>query len=207
MNKVIVVDLDGTLIDSGKRSFHLFKHLTKSPIEFHEYCSLKRSGIRNQFILKERLGWSPMLIGEFDEKWSNLIEAPEWLQFDHLFPFATDALKRMITCGYDLWLVTARHNQLTLYDQLEKFGIKKFFEKIVMNEGQVSKAAALLNAIESRTIDWVVGDTEEEVKISRQLSCRSVLVTSGARSQAFLKQAGAELIMNSIIDFASSLPR
>jgi len=205
MNKVIVVDLDGTVIDSRKRSFELFRYLVGNRMTFDEYCSVKSSGIGNHEILKDRIGWPLNLIQEFDKQWASLIETSEWLQFDELFPFTIHALRQMINCHYDLWLVTARRNHSTLHHQLNHLNLIHYFKKILMSKGVISKAITISGEKKNEQIEYIVGDTEEEIAVAKELGIHSISVLSGARNKDFLLQAGAQQIENSIEDFASSL--
>ena len=206
MNKVIVIDLDGTLIDSRKRSHELFNFLTAANISFDDYWQLKYNGTANSEILKVKFSWSDHSIQEFKQQWKELIEDPRWLPHDALFHYTVNALNRLHACGFDLWLLTARYNPATLADHLQELDLKKYFKKVIAVGGISTKAAAVAKEVQNHSIAYVIGDSEDEIRAGLLSGIPVISVLSGVRSKDFLLKAGALQIENTIWDFASSLP-
>ena len=82
----LFIDLDGTLIDSKLRLYHLFQYLViDSELSFEEYWELKRNKIDHKEILSSKFNYTNKQYIIFLNKWMSEIELnsrlDQWLFF------------------------------------------------------------------------------------------------------------------------------
>src|SRR6266542_1760794 len=116
--KNIFFDLDGTLFDSQERLYRLYIKLTNSNLSSEQYWAFKKAMKSNQWILKNHLNWEQIKIKNFEEQWMLLIEDDEYLAIDKPFPYTKEVLKRLISIGINLFIVTNRQFQEKVIKQL-----------------------------------------------------------------------------------------
>lgn len=131
------------------------------------------------------------------------IETVEYLGLDRPLPGARATLR---TLGEDhrLVLVTLRHREAELLRQLETTGLSGVLDAIVCPDGRtIESKSELLNNERPSGRAFVVGDSEADIALARELAAPAICVTTGVRSRRFLEDAGADYV----IDRVSSLPR
>ncbi|MGI2148273.1 HAD family hydrolase [Shewanella baltica] len=202
----IILDFDGTILNSKRRLYELFQQLfTLSDLSFEEYWIFKQAGISNQEILSREFGLSVLKQAEFTKNWMELIETEKFLDFDLLFSDAKKALTELAS-EYSLHLCTARQNEKAVSIQLQKFGIIKLFDNVLVTKQKMSKKELIeQNIIDIDRNDWLVGDTGEDIKVGKSLGIRTCVVTCGFLSREILELYQPELIINSVGDFSSFL--
>ena len=128
----LVFDLDGTLLDVSARHHHVYSTVCASlggePLARADYWHLKR----------QRTAWSEILaqsglpgadVTEFEAKFVELIELPDSLGFDVLFPDTVPVLTRL-AATYRCTLVSLRSSPTALRAQLAVFALTPFFDTI-----------------------------------------------------------------------------
>jgi phosphoglycolate phosphatase len=201
MRKKIFFDLDGTLIDSRQRLYQLFCSLvSENTLSFDAYWELKRSKSDHANILKNRFQWPDNLIAEFQNKWLDLIEQPEWLALDKVFDGGFQVLDRLqFTC--DLYLFTARQSEQRALIQLHELRIADYFKKVFVTEQKVDKETLIQRSqLSIANSDIAIGDTGVDVNLAKNIGCISVAVTSGFRSKEVLQEYNPDYILSSICD-------
>ncbi|PKG82237.1 HAD family hydrolase [Colwellia sp. 75C3] len=198
----IIFDLDGTLIDSKLRLYKLFQFLVvNSNLTYDEYWNLKQQKISNQLILTTQFGYSESMIQSFTGNWMQLIEQPDYLKFDKIIN-GIDKVLTVLNQQADLYVCTARQHRQPALDQLDTFGIKGFFKKILVTEQISSKDELVtLNLPHLTSSDWFIGDTGHDVQIGKKLNINTCAVLSGFLSRKSLTEYEPNIIIESIADF------
>lgn len=200
----IVLDLDGTLIDTRARLYRLFQHLApESPLSFNEYWAFKRRGLSNADLLADELVWDEAAIVTFTRDWMALIEAPEFLALDEAFAGVADALSHLAERA-DLHLCTARQLPGAARAQLDKLGLSRWFKTVLVTEQHADKQGVLARQLpQLRPGDWMVGDTGRDVQAGRALGLRTCAVLSGFLDRDTLLLYRPDLVLDSVVQFAA----
>ncbi len=198
----IVIDLDGTLIDSRQRLFQLFRRLVPaSTLDFDEYWRRKREGISHESMLSEELGLDAIRIAEFVADWMRLIETSHYLALDRPFDGVGKALAALAESAV-LHLCTDRQDRAAAIEQLQRLELLHYFE-YVLATGQVQSKQELLLTRLPRLgpNDWFVADTGADIMVARKLGIKSCAVLSGFRSRAYLERHSPDRIVDGFVDF------
>ncbi len=176
----IFLDFDGTILHSMGRVYTLFSELIpESQLSYAEYWELKRTGIRQDDLLKSRFNFTDSRIADYKARWMRSIEDEERLATDYLFPGAEDFLNQCSRRG-KVYLATNRQRSDGTIRQIERLGIRPLFDGVLVTEQVKSKADKIrASGIEVAGEDLFVGDTGEDIHAARMLGVRSVAVTWG----------------------------
>ena len=197
----IIIDLDGTLIDSRERLYRLFQYLVPvSSLSFDEYWNYKRNKIDHQKILLEKFYYTPEDFAVFKKEWMNKIEIDEWLQFDKPFEGVTDYLAEMHH-HHQLFLATARQSEELALRQIQQFKWAKLFTKIFITGGKLEKYDLINQSLIVTQQDWIIGDTGKDIQVGKQLGIKTAAVLSGFLNKEKLLEYEPDLIINTILDF------
>ncbi|MDB5197687.1 MAG: family hydrolase [Flaviaesturariibacter sp.] len=199
--KKILFDLDGTLIDSRQRLYHLFGALVPDcDMSFDEYWKFKRNKTDHATLLRTRFGWGKEEIDDFEIKWLAMIEQPEWLAHDTVFPGAFKVLDQL-SDSCRLFLITARQSEEAALMQLKNLKLLPYLEAVFVTQRKIDKEALF---VQSRLAfdphDIAIGDTGIDVQLARKVQCISIAVTSGFRSREVLEEYNPDYIIDSISD-------
>ena len=198
----IIIDLDGTLLDSKLRLYTLFQHLVPdSQFSYAQYWSLKESKKSHEYLLKHHHGYSVKEIELFCNDWMTLIEAPQYLALDSNFEGIHDALLRLREQS-NLHLCTERQFRQPVIDQLARLSLLKYFDEILVTEKSCAKEALILTNISSlSTEDWLIGDTGKDIQAAKLLNVNSCAVLTGFLNRESLNGYIPDLIIDSLRDF------
>lgn len=200
----ILLDLDGTILDSRARLHSLFCKLAPGVMPDRSvYWEHKRVPRSHRWILANVAGWDEGEIQAFEAEWLRKIEEPEYLALDELAPGAFDAIRSLSTHA-SVHLLTARRSPGNLKRQLEQLGLLNCFTSIMATGAGRSKVETVrAHAIALEASDVLVGDTGEDVEAARSLGLVSVAICSGFRCEQYLRERGADRLYPSLHDFAS----
>lgn len=203
----IFFDIDGTLWDSQDRLYSLFCDLVpKNTLSKVEYWSLKRAKITNEDILRKYFSYSEDDVKIFTSNWMSLIETPEYLRKDILFPFTINTLKDLNQCGYNIYYVTLRQFADRVLAEISEKGIDIYCKKCLVSEAKTSKETLVKNSgISLSESDIFVGDTGIDIMTGKVLGIRTVAVLSGFRNKQILTEYSPNIIINDISGLKSLL--
>jgi phosphoglycolate phosphatase len=209
----LVFDLDGTLLDVSARHHHVYSAVCTSlggePLARADYWHLKR----------QRTAWSEILaqsglpdadVIEFEAKFLELIELPDSLGFDVLFPDTIPVLTRC-AATYRCTLVTLRSSATALRAQLAVFALTPFFDLIEAAaagpDATFQKARLIRKTVPDDDPAVVIGDTEADVMAANALGYLSIAVCSGIRDREILAQADPGYLVDDISGVEDALRR
>jgi phosphoglycolate phosphatase-like HAD superfamily hydrolase len=182
MNKVVIFDLDGTIIDVRHRYFEVmrvFLEMKSLPkLSFEEYIKFRYNGY-NDFLILHKLSRSFNYVEDFKEFKLANIERVEYLEMDRLCPGAIFLLDKLISCGIRLELLTLRRNLDNLKWQMETFSILSCFSNITYDSGELSKSAYLESLIECSNEVVFIGDSDYDYKAAIESRTKFYLVGDG----------------------------
>lgn len=198
-------DLDGTLIDVSEKHYIVYSSIIKkyggSPLVKTRYWHLKRikSSISNILHLS---GLPSQSNNTFKNEFASLIELPEFLSFDTLFPDTIPVIKNLYLLGHKLYLISCRNSPQVAFTQLDKLGLRNFFYDIKIGilpgkNGSEIKTIYIKKIIK-RAHGFVIGDTEDDILAAKKLDLTSVAVLSGIRSYKLLIQYHPDYIIRNI---------
>jgi phosphoglycolate phosphatase len=194
----IFFDLDGTLIDSKERMYHLFCFLIPdNNLTYEEYWALKKNKIDHKKIILQNLNYPELFYDEFNQKWMNLIEDEYWLKLDKPFFNVFNILKKLSN-NYDLYLVTARQSKEIVVKQLNNLGMKEYFKNILVTHQKEEKFDLILKNVNVTSYDFIIGDTGKDIEAGKRINIRTIAVTTGFQSKDTLITYNPDYIIDNI---------
>lgn len=186
VNKRICFDLDGTLLDSRERHKVVMDHVLKESqcdIDTSDYLQYKADGNNNLRWL-EMKGVDMNLAKSINQRWIDLIESNDFLKGDMLYPNALPILESLSQDNF-LLLLTARNNQDNTEAQIDRLGIRQYFDKIVVVPSSKQTAILKSQILTNLKIEDFYGDTESDLEASKMANCNFYVSTRGFRSKKY----------------------
>ena len=197
----IIFDFDGTLIDSKERLFKLFSFLVpESEFNFEDYWTLKKQGIGHAEILEKNFKFQSNAIQEFQTKWHHEIEKQNWINYDTPILGVKEKLNSLFE-NHQLHLVTARQSYETAVRQINTLSWDKYFKSILVTKQEKEKSQLILENIEIKKEDWIIGDTGKDILTGKTLQINTAAVLSGFLNEAKLKSYNPDIIIDSVANF------
>jgi phosphoglycolate phosphatase len=198
MHRRLLIDFDGTLVDSSRRQFNLFVELSGiNSISFSEYWKAKRSGIKQSELLKNYSLDGSHKHRDFMEKWLKKIEEPKRLREDSLIEGAKAFLLEA-NKYFQVICITNRQFRNRLLDQMKYLGIEKNFSKILNTSGKTSKHCLVKSNLTININDIFIGDSDEDIRAGKELGLFTIGVTSGGSTRFRLKGYKPNIIIDSV---------
>ena len=193
----IAFDLDGTILDSRKRHEIVMNDVLQKhdvPLDASTLVAFKSEGRNNiDWLLSNSLDES--LAKEINNDWVSLIEDKKYLKADVLYDGAIGTLKDL-SMNNDLFLVTARSNKNNALAQIKNLGIAQYLSGISVVPAGSAAPALKAKELAKYRADCFVGDTESDYKAAEIAKCKFHAVSSGFRSESFLKRYVDETYKN-----------
>jgi phosphoglycolate phosphatase len=197
----IIFDFDGTLIDSKERLFKLFSFLVpESELNFEDYWTLKKQGIGHAEILEKNFKFQSNAIQEFQTKWHQEIEKQNWINYDAPI-FGVEEKLNSLFENHQLHLVTARQSYETAVRQINTLKWDQYFKSILVTKQEKEKSQLILENIEIKNEDWIIGDTGKDILTGKTLQINTAAVLSGFLNEAKLKSYNPDIIIDSVANF------
>ena len=197
----IIFDFDGTLIDSKERLFKLFSFLvSESELNFEDYWTLKKQGIGHAEILEKQFNYQSNAIQEFQIKWHQEIEKNYWINYDTPIFGVEDKLISLFE-NHQLHLVTARQSSEKAVKQIKALRWDRYFKSILVTKQEIEKSQLILENIEIKKEDWILGDTGKDILTGKTLQINTAAVLTGFLSEEKLKSYNPDIIIDSVANF------
>jgi hypothetical protein len=198
--KNVVLDLDGTVLDSRRRHAIVLSDcvndinkINTNESDFQDFVSFKaQKKTGKDYLAHKGINNAQQVFN----LWISRIEEREYLKYDELYPCMKVYLK-VLSEKYKLYLVTARSNGENAMLQITNLGIMRWFYdvKVVSNQGNVA-----LNKYESiksvSPVAFVLGDTESDLRLAEYLQTSFYPLYNGFRSVEYWKSQGMESYAN-----------
>lgn len=193
----IVLDLDGTLIDSSERMYRLFQKLVpESRLSRDEYWNLKRDKNNHRMILN---GLFPDRdFEDFNRKWMNEIESNDFLEMDRCYPDTIPVLSSLKE-RYELILLTARQSKIRLLNEINRLGISVFFTAVLVTGGTNTKED-LIRKIGHESSDIYVSDMGEDILLGKKYGFYTCAITHGFMNEKKLQGYLPDKIVHSLTE-------
>lgn len=168
------------------------------------FWDLKRSGACDEDICK-LLDIKSDLNGFKQFKIQN-IELDEYLINDTLIDGVISCLDELVK-EFPLYILTIRKNRSNLIDQLDRLGIKNFFQRIIsptsdlFNLPGCDQKSALLDDLFPGVKGYMIGDSEADVGCAKQMNLTSISVLSGIRNFSYLNRLSPDIIVADLTKF------
>lgn len=200
----IFFDLDGTLLDSRKRMYVLFKKLVEeSEFSFEEYWWLKRNKVNHKTILEKYYPEINFL--DFEKTWMNSIESEELLCEDMLYEGATLILEKLKS-NNRMYILTARQNKKNLFKQLDKLNITRFFVDILPTEHKTTKEQILKSRFALMSNDIIIGDTGYDIVTGKNVGIRTIAISHGFLSKEVLGKYEPDFLIDNLMEIGGIIP-
>lgn len=201
----VILDLDGTLLDTSNRHYCVYKLIAKAfkirQMTFETYWNLRRKGLSNKDILIQS-GIRDEVLKDAELIWLGEIESLRMLKLDSIFYGVLEWLQKF-NQKFDFILVTLRSNSENLKTQLSWLGIDNYFKQVLSVPHQTSSAKAKALEVQAnvkqKIVSWI-GDSEVDMQAASLLNIKPIGVTSGMRPKEMLLLAGAKKIYDKITE-------
>lgn len=201
MTKNIFFDYDGTLINSKKRMYNLFRELCpENAFTYQEYWKIKRAQINQNDFLKKYFNYSDEQIKIFKKKWMEKIEEEQRMLEDKPFEDINILLGKL-AIENTLYIVTNRQSKDLAIEQIKSFSLFDFFDKILVTEQKKTKTTLVRENVNVTSSDVFIGDTGEDILTAKELGLQSIAVTYGFLNKQALSEYNPNLIIDKVKDF------
>lgn len=210
----VFCDFDGPILDVSDRYYQTYQlalaevqatcqahhaPLTLTPLDKQQFWQLKQNRIPDLEVAL-RSGLPERYFDQFLHHVTRIVNQPALLHQDRLQPGVRWALSLLHAQGATLILVTLRHQQQAL-QVLQAEGLAPLFKDIrgtqttsIAYHNQADRKVALLRQvmadhhIASSPFTWMIGDTEADILAGQANQVPTIALTSGIRSEAYLKR-------------------
>ncbi len=211
--QLIVIDLDGTLVDSAPdltfAAQKMLEQLGRAPVTPEQIQDWVGNGVN---VLVKRALTGEMDPGEevsgFDQAYRIFadIYAANLSERSRVYPGVFEGLDALRHQDYLLACITNKHSSFT-GSLLEKLGLAGYFRAVASGntyEQRKPHPLPLLKTAERFNIDpgraVMVGDSMNDVKAARAAGFRSVCVPYGYRGQTRVEELGADHVVGSLAE-------
>lgn len=192
MKESIVLDLDGTLLDSKLRHSIVLMDVCRdydiilnANFEFKDYINYKKNGKNTLQYLMEIHQLDNEAAQKIAKSWIDKIEDEQYLLLDTLF-FDTPFILSKLSTSFDLVLLTARKNKENLITQLKQKIIFDFFNEIhcVSPLSAKEEKRKVIARLEN-PVHCFIGDTEVDWYSAQKNNLIFIPLNRGFRDKSF----------------------
>jgi phosphoglycolate phosphatase-like HAD superfamily hydrolase len=200
--RLAVVDLDGTLLDTRRRQYEVYRDAVEAVVpddgldhpDLDTFWRHKRAGESTRHIAARRLEASDA--DAVARRWESWIEEREYLRLDDPFDGVEDALGTLADRVETVLLVTHRSVPENVSWQLDRLELSSLVDEYyAVPHGTESKADRLrTEGYFFDDDDTVYGDSETDLRAADELGCRGVAVATGVRSVERLRRCQPDAV-------------
>ena len=200
----IILDLDGTLLTSHERLYELFVALVGNrKITFDQYWDMKKSKISNEEILSQEFSYPIEKIIKFKSVWMDKIENEHFLNMDKWHPNVIETIYSLAKDN-SLYICTARQRVKPVIQILESSKILGILKDVLVTEQKNTKKELIFSSVKNLSqIDWIIGDTGQDINTGKELGIKTCGLTCGFQSLETLRLYQPDFIGESLADFAN----
>lgn len=213
LKSLFFLDLDGPLLDVSAKYHRVYADILAEAgyisLDRDDYWLAKQEKVP-EFDILRRTG-TEALFDAYRQLRKERIETDRYLALDVLQTGALDVLD-MLRGRFELVLVTLRSNRAQLEKELDALGLRQRLDLILCSGLETSprwriKHDLILDTFggQATTAAGLVGDTETDILAAKALGIFSVGVLSGIRSEAILRQARPNRIIEGIVGLPEAL--
>jgi phosphoglycolate phosphatase len=195
MKKLIIYDLDGTLVDTREDIFrgvnHMLKELGRPPISNDEIAGYVGHGLYH--LMKKSIQSNDEKMIEKGSKIYRKYYAEHMMDHSCLYPGVLEILDYF--AGKKQAVITNKPNPFTV-DMLEALGISKYFVEIVAGDSDYPKkpdpaaVLAMMKTEEASADETLfIGDSEIDVQTARNAGVETVVLSHGFTDRSELESA------------------
>jgi len=173
INKHILFDLDGTLVDDNIRYIETFKqafkmHHLKVSIDLDDILILRRLGFTEKDIFLYLKIPSEEMHRIHGTRVS-FYETESFLDMQKLFVDSVKVLD-MLSAKYKISIVTNRRDDVSLFAQLEKLGIIDKFDSVLCRNGKYRTKTEMFRSLSCKEECIFITDTVGDMLMSNAIS-------------------------------------
>lgn len=222
----VFCDFDGPIVDVSDRYYHTYQlalaqttlcsgQSSVCELSKAQFWQMKRDRVPDVEIAM-RSGLQSEQIDLFLQKVSQIVNQPILLHQDQLQPQVRWALELLHSQGMRLVLVTLR-GQAQAVELLQSYGLLHLFSSVwgaaddaaygnsAQHKTQLLRAAIESCSWEPSEAAWMVGDTEADVLAGQNLGIKTIALTCGIRSQAYLDRLAPTAVRADLLSAAHHL--
>lgn len=198
---IFLIDLDGTIIDSGKRHIDVMEAVlasgnpeyadgkARADFDGNEYLTYKADGHTGKEYLTEIIGLTVSSAAEIQRLWTEQIEFSANLNKDRLYDDAVFFLDNIYESAGVVFL-TARKNVDGLKGELRRLSLEAYADYTIVADpfdaaAQKALAYEALKKMYPAASFTIVGDTENEYDLSVNKKTDQRLLNRGFRSRKY----------------------
>jgi UDP-glucose 4-epimerase len=209
--RIIVFDMDGTIVDHKKRSYSLYAIYASihkvAVLPLETFWRKKTQGV-SEF---ELLGLTRGEEAAYKAWKRERIEDKKLLDSDSLIPGIKMALQKSAKKS-TLVVLSARQSKPNLEYQLKKMGLRKYFSHVLTAPESPmieAKRRAIEDILRQCGIDKqdiiTIGDTVGDYKAAKALGIKTLSVSWGIQDKKLLRTGGVETIVTSISELEQEI--
>lgn len=194
--KTLILDFDGTLLDSRKRHRILLEDLCQQsdlciPCDgFSNYLEFKINGGSTFQYLTEVVKYPQEVSEKIAKQWIQKIELPTYLAFDELYQDTLGFLKREKKNGWNMVLLSARQRRDYLITQVQQLQLEPFFSSVICVSPQ-NAAKEKSNVLSTLSdVRYYIGDTEVDYRAACGMNVPFYALNRGFRSKKYWMEQG-----------------
>jgi phosphoglycolate phosphatase len=207
--KIILFDLDGTIIDIRSKFYNLYVDcLTQhggTPISNEQYWHLKQVKTSELDILK--ISSSENVFQSYEKDRMSRIESIQYLQFDEVWTGLESYLHRLKS-KYHLSIATLRRDPESLAWQINHLNLNKYFENIIFppkDSNDAIRYEIKVNMVrnvfgEKELSGWFIGDTEVDILAGKALGLQTCAVGFGLRDLDLMQDLHPDVSVKTVKD-------
>lgn len=204
----LFLDLDGPILDVRRRYHSVHADILaalgvrEDPLDLAAFWEDKRAGASGRALCAAH--YPEVDAVEYGARWIAEIEAPERLLLDEVWTTARAALERLRASG-PLVIVTLRQHGERVTGELARLGVEvdRVLHASPLDGPGWNSKERLLRTERAREGDWIVGDTEVDIRAGKALGMRTCGVTCGIRNAGLLAAEGPEHLVEDLAAFAN----